>query len=99
MSLEDLSFEARDQLAALAQQLSENPDTRKEFLRLTKKAKPDLNIPELEIEDYTNRVASASEKRVQALEAQLRERDAIEDLNKRRNKLMKKGLASSDEDI
>ena len=91
MSLEDLSFEARDQLAALAQQLSENPDTRKEFLRLTKKAKPDLNIPELEIEDYTNRVASASEKRVQALEAQLRERDAIEDLNKRRNKLMKKG--------
>ena len=77
MSLEDLSFEARDQLAALAQQLSENPDTRKEFLRLTKKAKPDLNIPELDIEDYTNRVASASEKRVQALEAQLRERDAI----------------------
>ena len=99
MSLEDLSLEARDQLAALAQQLSENPQTRKEFLRLTKKAKPDLNIPELDIEDYTNRAVSDSQKRVEELEAKLRERDAIEDLEKRRSKLMKKGLAKSDEDI
>ena len=54
MSLEDLSTEARDELAALARQLAENPNTRKDFLRLTKKAKPDMPIPELEIEDATN---------------------------------------------
>jgi len=37
-SLEDLSPEARDELAALARQLAENPATRKDFLRLTKKS-------------------------------------------------------------
>jgi len=52
MSLENLSLEARDELAQLAQTLAENPDTRKEFLRMTKRVKPDLPIPELDIEDY-----------------------------------------------
>ena len=55
MSLENLSIEARDELAALAQQLAENPDTRKDFLRMTKKVKPDIPIPELEIEEVTTR--------------------------------------------
>jgi len=88
MSLENISLEARDELAALAQQLAENPATRKDFLRMTKKVKPDLPIPELEIEDYTQRAVNKSEERVQALEAKLRERDAIEELNKRRTSLM-----------
>ena len=34
MSLENLSQDARDELAALAQQLAESPETRKDFLRL-----------------------------------------------------------------
>jgi len=54
MSLENISSDARDELAALAQQLAENPATRKDFLRMTKKVKPDLPIPELDIEDYTH---------------------------------------------
>jgi hypothetical protein len=99
MSLEDLTPEARDELAILARQLAENPNTRKDFLRLTKKAKPDMPIPELEIEDATNAVVQKANERVERLEAQLRERDAIEELNKRRSKLRAKGLASSDEDI
>lgn len=99
MSLENLSLEARDELAALAQTLAENPDTRKEFLRMTKKVKPDLPIPELDIEDYTDRAVNQSEKRVQALEAKLRERDAVEELQKRRNSLMKKGLISNESEI
>ena len=40
MSLEDLSFEQRDELAMLAKQLADNPNTRKEFLRMTKQVKP-----------------------------------------------------------
>jgi len=99
MSLENLSLEARDELAALAQTLAENPDTRKEFLRMTKRVKPDLPIPELDIEDYTNRAVNKSELRVQALESKLRERDAIEELQKRRNSLMKKGLISNESEI
>ena len=99
MSLENLSLEARDELAALAQTLAENPDTRKDFLRMTRKVKPDLPIPELDIEDYTHRAVSRSEDRVQALEAKLREKEAIEELQKRRQSLMKKGLISNESEV
>jgi len=87
MSLEDMSLEQRDELAMLAKQLADNPSTRKEFLRMTKQVKPELSIPELDIEDYTNRKVTAAEERVMGLEAKLRERDAREELDKRRAKL------------
>lgn len=99
MSLENISPEARDELAALAQTLAENPTTRKEFLRMTKKVKPDIPIPELDIEESTTRAVSKAEERVQALEARLREKEAIEELKNRRDSLMKKGLIKSEEDI
>lgn len=99
MSLEDMSYEARDELAALAKTLAENPQTRKEFLRLTKTARPDVPIPELEIEDTVNRVSNQAEERVSQLEAKLREKEAMEELTRRREKIRKKGLAQTDEDI
>ena len=99
MSLENLSLEARDELAALAQTLAENPETRKDFLRMTKRVKPDLPIPELDIEDYTHKAVSRSEDRVQALEAKLREKEAMEELQKRRQSLMKKGLISNESEV
>ena len=99
MSLENLSLEARDELAQLAQTLAENPATRKDFLRMTKQVKPDLPIPELEIEEYTRKTVSKAEERVQALEAKLREKEALEDLQNRRNTLMKKGLISKESEI
>ena len=95
MSLEDMSYEARDELAALAKTLAENPQTRKEFLRLTKTARPDVPIPELEIEDTVNRVSTRAEERVSQLEAKLREKEAMEELTRRREKIRKKGLALS----
>ena len=98
-SLENLSLEARDELAALAQTLAENPETRKDFLRMTKRIKPELPIPELDIEDYTHKAVSKSEERVQALEAKLREKEALEELQNRRNNLMKKGLIKSEDEI
>lgn len=97
MSLENVSPES--ELAALAQQLADNPATRKDFLRLTKKVKPELTIPELELEDYTQKAVSQSDARVQALEAKLMEKEALEQLNKRRDSLMKKGLIKSEDDI
>jgi hypothetical protein len=99
MSLEDLTPEARDELALLAKQLSENPDTRKDFLRQVKKMKPDMPIPELEIEDYTRHAVEKANDRVAQLEARLREKDALDELNKRRSKLKSKGLIDKDEDI
>ena len=97
MALENLSLEARDELASLAQTLAENPDTRKDFLRMTKKVKPGMPIPELDIEEHTNRAVAASDQRVQALEAKLREKEAMEELQKRRNNLVKKGLVKENE--
>ena len=99
MSLEDLSYEQRDELALLMKELADNPATRKEALRLTKKVRPNLPIPELEIEDYTEKKVSKAEERVEQLEAKLREKEALEELQKRRDRLIKKGLAQSDEDI
>jgi hypothetical protein len=99
MYLENISLEARDELAALAQQLAENPSTRKEFLRMTKKVKPDLPIPELEIEESTHAAVSKAEQRVQQLEAKLREKDALAELDKRRQGLIKKGLIASEDEV
>jgi len=99
MSLEDISFEQRDELALLMQQLSNNPETRKDLLRLAKKVRPDLPVPELEIESHTNSMVEKAEQRVQALEAKLRQKEALEDLKARRNSLKSKGLVQTDEDI
>jgi hypothetical protein len=99
MSLEDISLEQRDELALLMKELAENPTTRKEALRLTKKVRPNLPIPELELEDYTEQKVTAAEERVLQLEAKLKEKEAREELQKRRDRLIKKGLAQSEEDI
>ena len=99
MSLEDLSLEARDELAALAKKLADNPKTRKEFLRLTKSVNPDLPIPELEIEDRTTTALDQMRAENESIRAKLREKEAMETLEKRRNALMKKGLVQSDDDI
>ena len=98
MSLEDISLEQRDELAMLMKELAENPATRKEALRLTKKVRPNLPIPELELEDYTEKKVTQAEDRVAQLEAKLKEKESLEELQKRRDKLIKKGLAS-EEDI
>jgi len=99
MSLEDISLEQRDELALLAKQLAENPSTRKDFLRMTKKVKPDLPIPELEMQDYTEQKMSDMENRLMVSENKLREKEAREELDKRRQSLIRKGLARDDADV
>jgi hypothetical protein len=99
MSLEDLSSDAQAELAALARTLAENPSTRKEFLKLTKQVRPDVPIPEIEIEERTNTVLAQAEDRVKSLEDKLRQKEAREELQKRRDALMKKGLVDSEDDV
>ena len=99
MSLENLSSDAITELAALSKRLSEDPRTRRPFLKLTKEVHPDLPVPEIEIEERTTQALSAAEKRVQSLEAKLREKDAREELARRRNAIKEKGLAGTDQDI
>lgn len=99
MSLENLSLEAQAELAALAKSLAEDPKTRRQFLQLTKQVRPDVPIPEIEIEERTNAVLETANKRVESLEAKLRAKDAKEELERRRNNLRTKQLAESDADI
>jgi hypothetical protein len=99
MSLEDMSFEQRDQLALLMRELSDNPATRKDVLRLTKQLKPDLVIPELDIENSTKSYVDKLEQRLMERDAKDREQDAVRDLESRRNKLMKKGFVQNEDDI
>ena len=99
MSLEDITDEQRDQLAMLMRELADHPETRKDILRLTKKVKPDLVIPELELEERTSSAVSEAKAKVESLEAKLREKEALEDLEKRRRELMKKGLVKDESEI
>jgi hypothetical protein len=99
MSLENISLEQRDELALLMKQLAENPETRKDALRLTKKLRPDLPMPELEIEDYTEKKVSQAQKRVEDLEAKLREKEIREELKDKRAALIKKGLIDNESEI
>ena len=99
MSLENLSPEARDELARLAQTLADNPETRKDFLRMTKKINPDLPIPELEIEDKTSSALNEIRRENESMRAKLREKEALESLEKRRQSLVKKGLVDDENEI
>jgi len=98
-SLEDVSIQQRDQLALLSKNLSDDPSTRKDFLRLAKRINPDLVVPELEIEDRTNKVLETIQKENEELRNSLKDRERREDLDKKRQSLIKNGLASNDEDV
>ncbi len=98
-TLEDLDNPARDELAKLAKELAENPDTRKDFLRMTRKIKPEMPIPELDIEDVIAKSSKDNSEKVNALEAKLMQRDAVDALAKRRKSLIDKGLVQSNEEI
>ena len=94
MSLEDLSFEQRDELAMLAKQLADNPETRENFLRLTKQVKPDLTIPELALKDDLARQLKVSQDSYQKLEAKFKQKEQMENLQELRNRLVEDGKAS-----
>ena len=98
-SLEDLTPDVRDELAQLARELSENPETRETFLRMTKKVRPGVTIDTIDLKDEVSRVMEDSNKRVETLENRLREKEALEDLERRRRRLMANGKAKSEDDI
>ena len=96
-SLEDLNDDARNELALLARELSDNPKTREQFLRLTKTARPNMPIGEIDLKDEISTRLSESTSRVEQLEGKLREREAMDELRSRREALMKKrGISESE---
>jgi hypothetical protein len=98
-SLEDLTPEARDELALLANELANNPVTREQFLRLTKQARPSVTIDAIDIKDEVSKVVNEANERVMFMENKMREREAMDELEKRRSSLLKKGKVKSDDEI
>ena len=99
MSLEDVSYEARDELARLAKQLSDSPETRSQFLKLAKQVRPDVSMPEIEIEERYAKKFQDFESKLAARDAKQAERDAMDNLEYRRNSLVEKGLVNSRDEI
>jgi len=64
---------------------------------LTKKIRPGLNVPELEIEDNTNSALQQMRAENEAIRAKLQQKEAVENLEKIRHNVVKKGLVSEDE--
>lgn len=98
-TLEDLPQNARDELALLARELSDSPDTRKAFLALARKKRPDMPMPELDIDDRLSASEKASSERIATLEGKLAEKDMRAELQRRRDAIKASGKASSDADI
>ena len=59
MSLENISPDQMRELAELSKSLSENPSTRAQFLRLTKQVRPDVVIPEIELQEAQSKIGRA----------------------------------------
>ena len=89
MSLEDVSYEARDELARLAKQLSDSPETRTQFLKLAKKVRPDVVMPEIEMEERYSQKFHDFEQKLATRDAKQAERDAMENLEYHRKFLFK----------
>lgn len=99
MSLENLSDGDIRELALLAKELHDNPTTRADALRLTKRIRQDLPIPEIEIQDRMETTRQHMQSKIDSLEAKLRERDARQVLDERRNRLKSLGKVQSDEEV
>ena len=94
MSLEDQKFSQTDKLIA---DLASDPSTRPAFLRMVKQKNPDLIIPELEQEERLAKLKEEMTAENQRLAQQIRDRDTLDELNKRRADVVRSGLISEDE--
>ena len=97
MSLEDSNAETVAQLAQLSAQLASDPSTRKEFLRLTKKVRPDVPFAELDIDDRIEAATRASDEKYAKLEKRLEDERITGSVEKARSTLRTRGLG--DEEI
>ena len=98
-SLENLSPDDITRLAAVSYQLLDNPDTRKEMLRLQKKVNPTQVFPELEIDERFENLQRTSDEKVLKLQEEIQKRDLENLRNSKHKMLLDKGLASSHEEI
>jgi hypothetical protein len=95
-SLEDFDAAQIAQLAQTYKSLLDNPETRELALRMTKKVNPGVSIPEIDLKDAAAKAFKAQADRQDALEQQIRERDARDRINGERAALREQGFSASD---
>ena len=74
-SLENMTEEQVRSLAALANDISSNPETRREFQKIAKKVRSNLVFPELEVEQQIAAMTAKQTEEAEALRAELTKRD------------------------
>ena len=94
--LEGMTPEAVSDLATLATTLANNPKTRAHFLRLTKMANPEVQIPEIEMADQLNGILSKGAERIKSMEDKLMQREMQDRLSEARRELREQGIAKED---
>ena len=93
ISLEGMTPEAINGLAALAKGLSDDPKTRTRMLELVKERDPSLSIPEIDLPaKFTTALAEERTKR-EALENKLREDDVRREIMAKRQEIQDMGIA------
>lgn len=97
ISLEGMSADQINGLALLAKNLSDNPETRNDFLKMTKKANPSMSIPEVDIPLNMEAMLQTERTERGKLEKELLKDRVERDVEKRRASLMAdKGLSEKD---
>lgn len=97
VTLEGMTPEAVAELAHLSQRLATNPKTREGFLRLTKVANPELNIPEIELKEQIGGVLKAQRDKIGELEGKLTQRFQQEEMREAERKALRSAGYSEDD--
>jgi hypothetical protein len=95
MSLEGKSPEEIAALAALADQLGNDPKTRQGFLNLSKLANPNAHIPEVDIPHQVRTIMETGAKRLEAAEKELNDMKMERNIRAKREALIQSGKATS----
>lgn len=95
-SLEDFTPDQIENMASVYKAILSNPETREIGLRATKKVRPNVPIPEIDLKDRQAQSDKLLQDRADALDAQLRERDARDRIRDERQQLRDQGFSSGD---
>ncbi len=98
MPAQDYSLEQLNGIVSLTEELTKNPETREQFLRLTKKVIPGTPIPEIDAKDQIVKALNDEREARKKLEEKIQEREILDKIEKERS-FIKNKYSLSDEDV
>lgn len=95
-SLEGMTPEQIEAMAATYHTLLSNPETREMALRATKKVNPSLSVPEVELKDLAAKEFKTRDDQIAKLQADLLQRDVEQRTERARANLRESGFSKAD---